>query len=55
MFRPFFVSLEVSLFISIFRTIAFFSLDGKYVVRFLLPDGVFLPCDHRLGFLNQVM
>ena len=29
---------------------AVFSLCGKYVVHFPLPDGVFLPCDHRLDF-----
>ena len=25
-------------------------LYGKHVVRSFLPNGVFLPCDHRLGF-----
>ena len=37
-----------------FRTIAVFSLYGEYVVptlvRFSLPDCVFLSCDHRLDF-----
>ena len=28
-------------------------LYGDYVVRFPLPDGVFLPCDYRLDFLQQ--
>ena len=31
------------------------SLYGEYVVRFFLPDGVFLPCDHGLDFLYQLM
>ena len=30
--------------------ITVFSLYGEYVVRFFLPDGVFLPCDHGLDF-----
>ena len=33
-----------------FCTIAVFSLYGEYVVRFFLPNGVFLPCDHGLDF-----
>ena len=33
-----------------FCTIAVFSLYGENVVRSFLPDGVFLPCDHGLGF-----
>ena len=41
-----FVSLEMSLFPSIFCTIAVFSLYGEYVVRSLLPEVFFLPCDH---------
>ena len=47
-----FVYLEMSLFPSIFCTIAAFSLNGKYVVRSFFPDGVFLliPCDHGLDF-----
>ena len=45
-----FVYLEVSLFPSIFCTIAVFSLYGEYVVRSFLPNGVFLPCDHGLDF-----
>ena len=40
--------LEVSLFPSIFCTIAVFSLNGEYVVRSFLLDGVYLPCDHGL-------
>ena len=28
---------------------------GEYVVRFSLPNGVFLPCDHGLDFLHQLM
>ena len=34
----------------VFCTIAVFSLYREYVVRLFLPDGVFLPCDHGLGF-----
>ena len=41
------------LFASIFCTI--FSWYGEYVVRFSLPDGVFLPCDHGLDFLHQLI
>ena len=40
--------LEMPLFPSIFCTIAVFSSYGEYIVRSLLPDGVFLPCDHGL-------
>ena len=49
------VYLDMSLFPSIFCTIAVFSLYGEYVVRFSLPNGVFLPCDHGLDFLHQLM
>ena len=50
LFFPF-VYLEISLFPSIFCTIAVFSLYGEYVLRFPLPDGVFIPCcDHELDF-----
>ena len=45
-----FVYLEMSLFPSIFCTIAVFSLTGEYIARSFLPDGVFLPCDHGLDF-----
>ena len=45
-------SLEIPLFPSIFAPIAVFSLYGEYVVRFSLPDGVFLPCDHGLFFIS---
>ena len=45
-----FIFLEMSLFLSIFCTIAPFCLNGEYVVRFFLPNGVFLPCDHGLDF-----
>ena len=31
-----------------FGTITVFSLYGGYVVRFSIPGGVFLPCDHGL-------
>ena len=40
---------------SIFCTVVAFSFNGEYVVRSFLPNGVFLPCDHRLGFLHQLM
>ena len=50
-----FVYLELALFPSIFCTIAVFSLYGEYVVRSFLPNGVFLPCDHGLDFLHQLM
>ena len=33
-----------------FCAITAFSLNGEYVVRFPLPGGVFLPCDHDLIF-----
>ena len=45
-----FVSLDMSLFPSIFVPLPFFSLYGEYAVRFPLPNGVFLPCDHWLDF-----
>ena len=32
-----------------------FSLYEEYVVRFPLPDVFFLPCDHGLDFLLQLM
>ena len=50
-----YIYLEIPLFPSILCTIAVFSLNGEYVVRPLLPDGVFLPCDHGLYFLHQLM
>ena len=49
LFFPF-VSLEMSLFPSIFSTFAVFSLYGEYAVRSFLPSGVFLPYDHRLDY-----
>ena len=45
-----FVCLDMSPFPSMFCTIAGFSLNGEYVVRSFLPNGVFLPCDHGLDF-----
>ena len=50
-FSPF-VYLEMSLFPSLFCTIAALSLNREYVVRSFLPDGVFLPCEHGLDFLH---
>ena len=32
-------------------TMSAFSLNGEYFVRFFLPNGVFLPCDHGVFFL----
>ena len=34
---------------------AVLSLCGEFVVRFLLPDGVFLPYDNGLDFLQQLI
>ena len=42
-------------FSELFCTFAAFSLYGEYVVRFPLPNGVFLPCDHGLDFLHQLI
>ena len=50
------VYLEMSLFPSIFCTIAVFSLYGEYVVRSFLPGVFFLTCGHGLDFLHhQIM
>ena len=38
-----------------FCTITVFSLYGEYAVRFFLPDGAFLPCNHGLDFLDQLI
>ena len=46
---------EVSLFPSLFCTISVFSLNGEYVVRSFLPNGVFLPCGHGLDFSHKLM
>ena len=57
-FFPFVLWIYMSLFLGIFAPsfIAVFSLQGEYVVRFSLPDGVFLPCDHGLDFfLHQLI
>ena len=48
--RVYFYFLEMSLFPSIFCAISACSLCGEYVVRSFLPNGVFLPCDHGVGF-----
>ena len=46
----------MSLFPSIFfGSIYVFSLYGEYVIRSFLPNGVFLPCDHGLDFLHQLI
>ena len=49
-----FFYLEMSLLPTIFCTIAVFSFYGEDVVRFSLPDGVFLPCDHGMDFYNSL-
>ena len=59
-FLPFpFCFFEVVTFFEHFRTIAVFSLYGEYVVptlvRFSLPDSVFLSCDHRLDFFASAL
>ena len=51
----FFVYFGDVAFSSISRTISAFSLYGEYVVRSFLPNDVFLPCGHGLGFLHQLM
>ena len=38
-----------------FCTIVVLFLYGEYVVRSFLPDDVFLPCDHGLDFLHQLI
>ena len=40
----------MSLIPSTFCTISAFSLNGEYVIRSFLLNGVFLPCDHGLDF-----
>ena len=54
-FFLFFVSLGDVAFSEYFCTIAVLSLDGEYVVRPPLPDGVFLPCDNGLNILHQLI
>ena len=50
-FVPSFRFLEMSLFPSFICTITvFIFVYGENVVRFFLPDDVFLPCDHGLDF-----
>ena len=44
---------DVAFFSEYFCTSAVFSLYGEYVVRFPLPDGVFLPRDDRLDFVTS--
>ena len=54
--RVFFSFLGSCLFFSsIFCTISAFFMYGEYVVRSFLPNDVFLPCDHGLGFLHQLI
>ena len=52
-----FVSIFVPLpfYLSLFCTITVFLVNGEYIVRFFLPDGVFLPRDHGLDFLHQLV
>ena len=50
------VSLETSLFPSIFCTSTVFSPYGEYAVCSPFPDnGVFLACEHGLDFLQHLM
>ena len=54
-FPPLFVSLEIYVAFSFFRLFSYhysivLSLYGEYIVRFFLPDDVFLPCGHGLDF-----
>ena len=51
----FFVLLEMTLFPSMFCTISTLSLYGEYVVLSFLLNGIFLPCDHGLDFLHQLV
>ena len=46
---------EMSIFPSIFCTIAAVSSYGRFVVRSFLPNGGFLSCDHGLDFRRQLM
>ena len=46
-FYPFFLDVAFSQY---FCNIIVFSLYGEYVARFPISDGVFLNCDHGLGF-----
>ena len=52
-FFPFFFFGDVAFSEYFFCTIAVFSLYGECAVRFFLPDGVFLPCDHVLDFFTS--
>ena len=45
----------MSPFPSIFVPLPFSLYYGEYVVRLPLPDGGFLPCDHGLDFLHQLL
>ena len=51
LFLPFFCFFGDVAFSEYFSsTLAVLSWYGEYDVRFPLPDGVFLPCDHGLDF-----
>ena len=56
-FFPYFVSLEICLLFRVFLyhhcRFLFILLYGEYVVRFPLPDGIFLPCDYGLDFFTS--
>ena len=45
-----FFVLRITYFPEYFCTISVLFLNGEYDVRFLLPGGAFLPCDHGLDF-----
>ena len=52
-----FVYLDMSIFPSIFLYHCLFLVVWRIrrMVRVFFPDGVFLPCDHGLDFLHQLM
>ena len=52
-FSFFFLFLRRCIFFDYFCIIAVSSLYGDCVVRFYLPDGVFLPCDHGLDLFTS--
>ena len=55
-FLPFFLLIlwRCVAFSESFCTIAVFSLYGEYVVRYFLPNGVFLPCDDALDVFTSI-
>ena len=41
--------------IVVYRFLFFESRVRRTMVRFFIPDGVFLPCDHGLDFFHQLI